>query len=99
MILLNKAKNLIISDPTSQLGLTGTASDTHWAAGYQSSYAAASYAAASSFAYGSGGASAGGPSAASADLAGQPSAIDSAASGSSQIPSGKPSKVFLDCIF
>merc|ERR1719266_3278174 len=55
-------------DPTSQLGLA-SATESHWASGYNSSYAAASYAAASSFAYG------GGAATGSADLAGQQAAI------------------------
>ena len=75
----------LFTDP-SQLGLT-SATDSHWAAGYNSSYAAASYAAASSFAYGAGGSGA----AAGADLAGQQAALNEQASAaSSQIPTGKP---------
>jgi len=66
-------------DPTSQLGLA-SATESHWASGYNSSYAAASYAAASSFAYG------GGAATGSADLAGQQAAISEQSAASSQIP-------------
>ena len=75
--------HLIFSDPTSQLGLA-SATESHWASGYNSSYAAASYAAASSFAYG------GGAATGSADLAGQQAAISEQSAASSQIPTGMP---------
>ena len=77
---------MLILDPTSQLGLAG-ASESHWAAGYNSSYAAASYAAASSFAYG--GSSATG---AIAELsAGQQQGVqESPSNANSQLPTGKP---------
>ena len=73
-------------DPTSQLGLAG-ATEAHWAAGYNSSYAAASYAAASSFAYS-------GSAASGAELAGQQTSAGltdhtTSAASSSQIPTGK----------
>ena len=74
---------MIFSDPTSQLGLA-SATESHWASGYNSSYAAASYAAASSFAYG------GGAATGSADLAGQQAAISEQSAASSQIPTGMP---------
>ena len=80
-----------LSDPTSQLGLTG-ATDSHWA-GYNSSYAAASYAAASSFAYGSG------SSAAGADVAGQHAGLSdpsASAAGTSATPSQLPTGKILD---
>ena len=79
--------NLIFSDPTSQLGLA-SATESHWASGYNSSYAAASYAAASSFAYG------GGAATGSADLAGQQAAISEQSAASSQIPTGMPNLSF-----
>ena len=78
---------LIFSDPTSQLGLA-SATESHWASGYNSSYAAASYAAASSFAYG------GGAATGSADLAGQQAAISEQSAASSQIPTGMPNFYF-----
>ena len=78
---------LIFSDPTSQLGLA-SATESHWASGYNSSYAAASYAAASSFAYG------GGAATGSADLAGQQAAISEQSAASSQIPTGMPNLYF-----
>ena len=78
---------LILSDPTSQLGLA-SATESHWASGYNSSYAAASYAAASSFAYG------GGAATGSADLAGQQAAISEQSAASSQIPTGMPNLYF-----
>ena len=80
-----KSNYLIISDPTGQLGLASATAESHWASGYNSSYAAASYAAASSFAYGSG-ASAG------SDLAGQQAAISDQSATSSQIPTGNAFK-------
>ena len=76
----------VFSDPTGQLGLASATAESHWASGYNSSYAAASYAAASSFAYGSGAAAG---SAGSADLAGQQAAISDQSAASSQIPTGK----------
>jgi hypothetical protein len=74
------------------LGLTGAA-DSHWAAGYNSSYAAASYAAASSFAYGSTGGATGTEGQQNID----PHSASSASGGpgnaaaTSQIPTGKSS--------
>ena len=66
------------------MGLAG-ASESHWAAGYNSSYAAASYAAASSFAYG--GSSATGATAGELS-AGQQQGQDTPSAANSQLPTG-----------
>ena len=66
------------------MGLAG-ASESHWAAGYNSSYAAASYAAASSFAYG--GSSAAGANAGELS-AGQQAGQDTPSAANSQLPTG-----------
>ena len=70
-----------------------SATESHWASGYNSSYAAASYAAASSFAYG------GGAATGSADLAGQQAAISEQSATSSQIPTGMPNFYFILYLF
>ena len=77
------------------MGLAG-ATEAHWAAGYNSSYAAASYAAASSFAYS-------GSAASGAELAGQQTSAGltdhtTSAASSSQIPTGKKLQLFF-CFF
>lgn len=77
-----KLNSFDYQDPTSQLGLAG-ASESHWAAGYNSSYAAASYAAASSFAYG--GSSATGATAGELS-AGQQQGQDTPSAANSQLP-------------
>ena len=75
------------------MGLAG-ASESHWAAGYNSSYAAASYAAASSFAYG--GSSAAGAN--SGELsAGQQAGQDTPSAANSQLPTGKKLRSFENC--